>query len=99
MWRQGDVLLAPIDTIPENVTRRSDLVLAEGEITGHRHRISEENAAELWADENGILYLKIIAPTATLIHDEHKTISLQQGLYRVWRQREYTPERPRNVYD
>jgi hypothetical protein len=99
MWRQGDVLLANIDTLPEDVQRRPDLVLAEGELTGHKHRIQDESTAELWAGKDGLLYLKVIANEATLIHDEHGAIRLERGMYRVWQQREYSPEKFRTVYD
>jgi hypothetical protein len=99
MWRQGDVLFAKIETIPDSIQRRADLVLAEGEVTGHRHRIQDEATAELWAGQDGLLYLKVIADEATVIHDEHAAIRLERGLYRVWQQREYTPEKPRPVYD
>lgn len=99
MWRQGDVLIAVVDTIPADAVRRPDVVLAEGEITGHRHRIQDETTAELWTALDGLLYLKVIAETATLVHDEHGPITLQRGLYRVWRQREYTPQAFRTVYD
>ncbi|PHK43852.1 hypothetical protein VF13_24820, partial [Nostoc linckia z16] len=37
-------------------------------------------------------FAEVKEPTATLIHEEHRAIELPQGLYRVWRQREYRPE-------
>lgn len=98
MWRQGDVLIVQVESFPENVQKRPNLVLAEGEITGHCHQIKEADAAEL-LELDGILYLKVIAPSATLVHDEHNPITLDQGYYRVWRQREYTPDEIRTVYD
>jgi hypothetical protein len=99
MWRQGDVLIAVVDAIPDDAVRRSDMVLAEGEITGHRHRVQDQSTAELWAGLDGLLYLRVIADTATLVHEEHGPITLERGLYRVWRQREYTPDAFRTIYD
>ena len=98
LWRQGDVLIAQIDAIPAEAHRRADTVLAEGEITGHMHRIAEPDAAELF-EHDGLQYLKVIASTATLVHDEHDPITLARGLYRFWRQREYTPGAYRTIYD
>ena len=73
-------------------------MLAYGEITGHSHRIAEPDAAELW-EHGGQVYLKIVADQATVMHEEHKPITLTRGLYRVWMQREYTPQAIRTVRD
>jgi hypothetical protein len=34
-----------------------------------------------------------------VIHEEHQPITLEPGIYRVWQQREYTPEAIRRVVD
>lgn len=39
--RQGDVLLLPIDKIPKVTKKTENVILAHGEITGHRHEILE----------------------------------------------------------
>jgi hypothetical protein len=39
------------------------------------------------------------APQADLVHEEHNTIALAQGDYRVWQQREYSPAAIRTVVD
>ena len=47
MYRQGDVLLAPIPALPVDavsVPRKGRIVLAEGEATGHAHAIAEPDA-------------------------------------------------------
>ena len=67
-------------------------------ITGHRHQVQDPTTAEVW-ELDGELFLKVIGKSATLIHEEHKAITLAQGLYRVWRQREYTPQALRTVAD
>ena len=98
MWRQGDVLIATVDAIPPGATRRSNCVLAEGEITGHSHRIDQSGVAEL-LDCKGRLYLRVLAKEAKVVHQEHGPITLPQGLYTVWRQREYSPQSIRPVRD
>jgi hypothetical protein len=35
----------------------------------------------------------------TVVHEEHRPITLTSGYYRVWRQREYSPEEIRVVRD
>jgi hypothetical protein len=98
LWRQGDVLMASVEAIPDAAKPKDDGVLAEGEITGHTHRIAVPESAELW-EVDGVLYMKVVAPTARIIHEEHHPIELPEGIYRVWRQREYTPRGSRHIYD
>jgi hypothetical protein len=98
MWRHGDVLIAVIETLPPQATRRPGAVLAHGEITGHSHRIAGPGTAELW-ELGGMLYIKVVAEAATVVHEEHRPITLPRGLYRVWQQREYTPQAIRTVID
>ncbi len=89
-WRQGDLLIETIRTIPEGAVPLAGGVLAEGELTGHAHRIEDERTAQLFAC-NGQILLNIVAPQARIVHDEHGPIDLDRGAYRVWRQREYSP--------
>jgi hypothetical protein len=93
LYRHGDVLIARVSALPAPVRARGGAVLARGELTGHAHRIAEAGAAELYEDESGTLFLVVVEDTATLVHEEHAAIQLPRGTYRVWRQREYTPER------
>ncbi|NES44292.1 hypothetical protein, partial [Moorena sp. SIO2C4] len=73
--RQGDVILLPVEQI--NGQQLPHLTLAEGEVTGHSHRISD-GVAQLY-EKNGILYLQVVSETATLTHEEHKAIELPYG--------------------
>ena len=96
MWRHGDVLIAAADTLPREAKRRHSTVLVHGELTGHSHRLEEPAAGELW-DANGVLFLRVTAPSVRVIHQEHAPITLPRGTYRVWQQREYSPEAIRRV--
>lgn len=98
LYRHGDVLVSQIDTIPKRAVKRPHLVLAEGEMTGHAHRIAQIGSAELF-QLGPEMFLRVLAPAATLVHDEHGPISLPRGAYRVWRQREYSPREIRIVRD
>lgn len=94
--RQGDVILIPAsETV--NGDKLAHLTLAEGEVTGHRHRISQGNA-QLY-ERNGTLYLKVLSPTALLTHEEHQPIAIPKGDWIVRIQREYEPEGWRYVAD
>ncbi len=93
--RQGDVILLPTQQVEgEKLTH---LTLAEGEVTGHRHRISE-GQAELF-EKDGTLYLRVLSETALLTHEEHKAISIPQGNWLIRIQREYSPEGWKYVVD
>jgi hypothetical protein len=98
MWRQGDIYIASVRQIPETAEPRPHCVLAEGEVTGHSHRVAEPTAARLYSDSS-TLYLRVTVERATVVHDEHGPITLARGMYRVWRQREYSPEAIRFVRD
>lgn len=98
MWRHGDVMIAVVDAIPENAKPRLSTILARGELTGHSHRIEDSETAFLW-DFRGEMFLEVTAEQARLVHQEHKPITLPQGTYRFWFQREYTPQVIRRVID
>ncbi len=98
LWRHGDVLIASVDSIPQAATRQQHLILARGEVTGHSHRIADPDTARLF-ELNGTLYLDVVAALATVIHEEHHTITLPHGTYRVWIQREYSPTAITRVRD
>ncbi len=96
--RHGDLLVSRVEQIPPGAAKRPHLVLAEGELTGHSHRIAEPQSAKLFQFQND-LYLEVVAAEATLIHQEHGPIPLPQGFYKAWRQREYSPREIRTVRD
>ena len=92
LFRHGDVLIQKVSKLPEAVKRLSHRTLAHGELTGHSHQIQEQDDVALW-QSGSELFLQIDASHATVIHQEHAPIQIPMGIYRVWRQREYTPER------
>jgi hypothetical protein len=94
--RQGDVLIIPSDKSIAG-TKLPHLTLAEGEVTGHRHQISN-GEAELY-ERDGVLYLKVLSPTAILTHEEHAAITIPHGDWEIKIQREYAPEGWRYVAD
>ena len=97
-YRQGDILIVAVSEITgQEQTPNGRIILAEGEVTGHAHAIADP-AVTSYVGVDGVLYLD--APKgADVKHEEHATITLPPGKYRVIRQREYTPEAIRNVAD
>lgn len=104
--RQGDVLFTKIDVLPEGLIKQKSengqFVLAHSE-TGHNH-VMKDNGVELYANDNDpfVAYL-VVDNTAKLEHmrsfDTHETIEFKEGIYRINRQREYTPEGFRRAAD
>jgi hypothetical protein len=99
-YRQGDVLLIGEAAAKGEQVSRDDgrIVLAYGEVTGHAHAIVSEDAELLQDLESR--FLRVLAEGGVdLIHEEHATITIPQGDYRVVIQREYTPWGERQVRD
>jgi hypothetical protein len=103
LYFQGDLCIEPVvnaaldDARAVPPARDGAVVLAEGESTGHRHAFYGGGVTlfrddALARDLPGELYIghvKVAADAAELRHEEHDTITLPKGLYRVRRQREY----------
>lgn len=101
-YRQGDVLIVRVDKIEKREKMESEngrVVLAHGEVTGHAHAIDEAGVIQFRTDVPDVTALEISQAVSMLTHEEHGTIPLTTGTYRVVRQREYSPEEIRNVAD
>ena len=104
MYAQGDLLIERVDDLEPSGTLISPdatgaTVLAEGELTGHRHAIFDRVAMfrddALALDVPSGLYvghIKVEGGSATIRHQEHAPIALGEGTYRVRRQRELEPK-------
>lgn len=93
--RHGDLLLVPQNEVPkylqENAKyRKADGVLARGEATGHAHRLTvPENAEVFDAGFNG-MYVRVGSRGVSIVHEEHKSVRLEPNTtYKVHRAREY----------
>lgn len=112
-YAQGDIILERVPDAPSasrnpiNLDPDGAVVLARGEVTGHRHRFlggdvtmfRDDGLASGVPPELYLGHVKIAAPSADLIHEEHATITLPNGLYRVRRQREWDAGASRLVAD
>lgn len=97
--RQGDVMLIKVDALPDGAKReqvKDRIVLAYGEVTGHAHAIKDKTTELYKFDVD--MFLKVLN-TTNLVHEEHGAITIEPGIYKVVRQREYTPREIRNVAD
>ena len=102
--RQGDVFIKRVDKVPSDAKPikriNGRVILAYGEVTGHHHSLTEEHVSlHETASEVGVTYLEVKDAMAQLAHQEHSTIDIPPGVYRVTIQREYTPAGLVNVRD
>ena len=95
--QQGDVLFQSLGAVPDGAARIGDVV-AEGEATGHAHRVTGAGAAVLEAE--GHRYVSAPAG-ATVVHEEHAPVTLPPGVWDVRKVREYDhfAEEAREVVD
>jgi hypothetical protein len=109
-YRQGDVLLLPCPGIPADATEETPengrVVLAHGERTGHSHAMSGERVRQFRQErfdrvDGRRAYVRVAGSSpVALQHEEHGTLMIPPGDYRVIQQREYRPRSiPRAVID
>lgn len=110
-YAQGDILIERVADVPAgnpvNVDLDGAVVLARGEVTGHRHAFyggammfRDDALARDMPSELYLGHVKIAANGgAELRHEEHDTIRLPKGTYRIRRQREFDAGEARLVAD
>lgn len=98
-YRQGDVLIIPVDSIPQGKKQTKRIRLANGEVTGHHHSIFDQGAVGYADDEESLTEFLDVSTPVELEHQEHDTITIGPGKYRSVIQSEYTPQEIRRVAD
>jgi hypothetical protein len=88
-YRQGDLLFVETPEMPPDAGEvlADQLVLAEGELTGHAHRVSLHRGLRGWHDGNR--YWLEVAHSACVAHEEHAPVELPPGIFEVRQQRIY----------
>lgn len=100
----GDVIVEKVTNIPTGLKPVKTGILAEGEMTGHAHRV-DLNDVDVFSDAQGNLYtIPKTDEGFTITHEEHRavTVPLKTGeVGRVIIQKEYDhfAEEARRVAD
>jgi hypothetical protein len=102
-FAQGDILIEQISSMSrlaraEGHGRAKSAVIAEGEGSGHSHRLvgefvfyRDDGLARDIPDQLYLGHVRVGRSTAQLLHEEHATVVLNPGVYRVSRQRQLEP--------
>jgi len=103
--RQGDILLTlrePTEKVSfKGYKAKANGCVAEGEVTGHAHRLQTNSKHTLFENENDVLdmIVEVKDAPAEITHEDHGTLNVPPGVWDVTHQVEYTPERMRRVVD
>jgi hypothetical protein len=104
IYSQGDLLIERVKHVEPSGTivardAAGALLLAEGELSGHRHAIFEratmfrdDALARAMPSDLYIVHVRVAGGPAVVQHDEHAPITLRERTYRVRRQRELEPK-------
>lgn len=97
LYQQGDVLFKKVNGVKGR--ELNHLVIAEGELTGHKHVVTSGEATLY--EENGVLYLHVDSDEAVITHEEHKSVTIPKGDWEIGIVQEYDhfAEEARRVKD
>lgn len=98
LFQQGDVLMV-VSKVPNDAVAVEARPLAEGEATGHAHRVSGTDWKMLECGQR--LFLRILSDDCRVLHEEHGPIAVPVGEYEVRKVREYDydAEEAKEVHD
>jgi len=99
MYRQGDVLIVEEKRTAASAISgkvQTDNVLVYGEATGHAHRVVGDDVHVRQTARGKVIDAR---SKFKVVHEEHDTIEIPEGFYRVVRQREYDEQEIRYVAD
>ena len=89
MLQQGDVNIWG-SCIPPKATPRKSPIVAEGEATGHMHKVVGTDFEMLELGDR--IFARILSGDCAIVHEEHKTIMLPPGEYEFGPTYEYDYE-------
>lgn len=91
-FRHGDVLLSRIRVLPDGLEEqkhRGECILASGEVTGHHHRLTVKNPANMRVFQKEQKIYVMLMEVGTLTHEEHKEVRVPIGTYERTFEREF----------
>ncbi len=106
MAAQGDMLITRVESIPEGLQPMNpeggNYIVAHSE-TGHHHVLPQQDVEVFGAANDPFVLYLVVNNETELKHlrsfDTHESLKVPPGMYRINRQREYTPEGFRRAAD
>ena len=72
---------------------KNNFVIAEGEVTGHKHLLIPKQNSQIEIAQDGVgFYLKVIKGSADLVHEEHETQTFGIGTHYIGKQWEFNEQ-------
>lgn len=92
-YRHGEILLKQIDKLPDGLTKANTNVFMVGS-HGHNHSIDN---GDLYIQKDGdFTFGYLVAKDTSLVHPEHSPntgdAKIEDGIYQLIKQNEYTPD-------
>jgi hypothetical protein len=85
-YRQGDILIEEIKSLPKGLKLKKDNILVHSDSTQHNHTLK---SGEVYQDKKENLFLDVPIKTQIVHTMDHKPINLPKGKYQLVRQVEY----------
>jgi len=97
MYRHGDLLITQINAIPEDTVQIHEKIIAEGEISGHKHKLVGSAQVHIRPsflndpiNDNSEIWFNAF-DEIKIIHEEHKTLEIPKGVYKVTKEQQFDP--------
>lgn len=93
-YRHGEILLAKTDTLPDGLTKSKTNIFMVGS-HGHNHSI-DNGDLYLFDPKDDFSFGYLVANNTSLLHEEHSPnigdAKIEDGIYKLIKQQEFTPE-------
>lgn len=91
-YRHGEIALIEIENLPEGLEPSQSNILMTGS-HGNNHSVDQ---GEIYLKQDGFVFGYLVAKGTNLLHPEHKDKSgkakIEDGIYKLIKQQEFTPE-------
>lgn len=91
LYRHGDISFTPVEKAEgKEIVASNKYIVAYGEVTGHTHTLTtrSKSGIRVFQNEKGERFIDITGK-ASLKHQEHNELQIEQGIYKVGLEREY----------
>ena len=95
-YRHGEILLVKIDKIPKSLKENTSKIIMQG---SHGNSHSIDTGKLYFKKEGNYVFGYLVAKNTNLLHVEHgvgsgslKKAKIEDGIYQLIKQQEYTPD-------